>query len=106
MTTKLHTKPELGNGGKLFQVAAKRVYVAGHRGMVGAAIVRRLAAYECDIITAPHPALDLERQSQTEQFIGDTQPDVVIVAAAKVGGIHANNAYPADFISDNIAIAR
>ena len=93
-------------GAKSFDVAAKRVYVAGHRGMVGAAIVRRLAAASCDIITAPHSEIDLERQEQTERFLANTQPDVVIVAAAKVGGIHANSTYPADFISKNIAIAR
>ena len=74
--------------------------------MVGAAIVRRLAAANCDIITAPHSEIDLERQEQTERFLADTRPDVVIVAAAKVGGIHANSTYPADFISTNIAIAR
>jgi GDP-L-fucose synthase len=106
MTTKLHAEPELGNGRKLFEVAAKRVYVAGHRGMVGAAISRRLARLGCDVITAPHSVVDLERQDQTERFLVDTRPDVVVVAAAKVGGIHANHTFPADFISNNIAIAR
>jgi GDP-L-fucose synthase len=94
------------NGGELFKVAGQRVYVAGNRGMVGAALVRRLALSGCEIITASHSDVDLERQDQTEQFVGDTKPNVVIVAAAKVGGIHANNAYPAEFISNNIAIAR
>ena len=82
---------------KTFDVAAKRVYVAGHRGMVGAAIVRRLASSSCDVVTAWHGEI---------RFLAETQPDVVIVAAAKVGGIHANSAYPVDFISNNIAIAR
>jgi GDP-L-fucose synthase len=104
MTVEVQTKPRVA--AKSFDVAGKRVYVAGHRGMVGAAIVRRLAAARCDVITAPHSEIDLERQEQTERFLADTQPDVVVVAAAKVGGIHANRAYPADFISNNIAIAR
>ena len=91
---------------KLFDLAGKRIYVAGHRGMVGSAIVRRLALASNEVITVGRDQVDLERQEQTEQFLTATKPDVVVVAAAKVGGIHANNAYPADFISDNLAIAR
>jgi GDP-L-fucose synthase len=91
---------------KIFELAGKRVYVAGHRGMVGSAIVRRLATAECEIITADHNEVDLERQEQTERFLAKTRPEVVIVAAAKVGGIHANDTYPAEFISENLAIAR
>jgi len=91
---------------KLFDLAGKRIYVAGHRGMVGSAIVRRLALASSEVITVGRDQVDLERQEQTEQFLAATKPDVVVVAAAKVGGIHANNAYPADFISDNLAIAR
>jgi GDP-L-fucose synthase len=91
---------------KLFGLEGKRIYVAGHTGMVGSAIVRRLASIPGEIITAPRAAVDLERQDQTEAFLSAHQPDVVIVAAAKVGGIHANNAYPAEFISVNLAIAR
>ena len=91
---------------KIFELAGKRVYVAGHRGMVGSAIVRRLAGSDCEIITAERNEANLERQEQTEQFIAKARPDVVIVAAAKVGGIHANDTYPAEFISDNLAIAR
>jgi GDP-L-fucose synthase len=74
--------------------------------MVGSAIVRRLATIPAEIITAPRAAVNLERQDQTEDFLNARKPDVVIVAAAKVGGIHANNAYPAEFISLNLAIAR
>jgi GDP-L-fucose synthase len=92
--------------GKLFDLAGKRVYVAGHKGMVGSAIVRRLNAAPCELITAGRDEVDLERQDQAEAFLAARRPDVVIVAAAKVGGIHANNSYPAEFISDNIAIAR
>jgi GDP-L-fucose synthase len=91
---------------KLFDLAGRKVFVAGHRGMVGAALVRRLAGVSCEVVTAPRDKLDLERQEQVEAFLAATKPDVVIVAAAKVGGIHANNAFPAEFISDNLAIAR
>jgi GDP-L-fucose synthase len=91
---------------KIFELAGKKVYVAGHRGMVGSAIVRRLAGVRCEVITADRGEVDLERQDQAEGFLAAARPDVVIVAAAKVGGIHANNAYPAEFISQNLAIAR
>jgi GDP-L-fucose synthase len=92
--------------GKLFDLTGKRVYVAGHTGMAGSAIVRRLAAVPCEIITADRATLDLERQAPVETFLAAHRPDVVIVAAGTVGGIHANNKYPAEFISDNLAIAR
>jgi GDP-L-fucose synthase len=85
--------------------ARLRVYVAGHRGMVGSAIVRRLAKCQCDVIIADRDTVDLERQDQVERFLAVSKPDVVVVAAAKVGGIHANNAYPAEFIGTNLAIA-
>jgi GDP-L-fucose synthase len=85
------------------QRQSERVFVAGHRGMVGAAIVRRLQAlgYEC-IITRTHADLDLCRQAQVEQFFAEEKIDSVILAAAKVGGIHANNTYAADFILQNL----
>ena len=85
--------------------ARSRVYVAGHRGMVGSAIVRRLAKCQCDVIIADRDTVDLERQDQVERFLAMSKPDVVVVAAAKVGGIHANNEYPAEFIGTNLAIA-
>jgi GDP-L-fucose synthase len=90
---------------KIFDLTGKRIYVAGHRGMVGSAIVRRLVGCDCDLITAGREEADLERQDQTERFLTATKPDVVVVAAAKVGGIHANNTYPAEFIGNNLAIA-
>ena len=90
---------------KIFDLTGKRVYVAGHRGMVGSAIVRRLVAYGREVITANRAEVDLERQDQTETFLTATKPDVVVVAAAKVGGIYANHAYPAEFIANNLAIA-
>jgi GDP-L-fucose synthase len=74
--------------------------------MVGSAIVRRLADTRCELITAERDQVDLERQAQTEEFLAATKPDVVIVAAARVGGIYANNTHPAQFISENLAIAR
>ncbi|TMJ33684.1 MAG: GDP-L-fucose synthase [Alphaproteobacteria bacterium] len=91
---------------KIFSLAGTRVYVAGHSGMVGSAITRRLATEPCEIIAAPRESVDLERQAQVEAFLRARRPDVVIVAAAKVGGIHANSTYPAEFISQNLAIAR
>jgi GDP-L-fucose synthase len=90
---------------KIFDLTDKRVYVAGHRGMVGSAIVRRLATCGCEVITAGRDEVDLERQDQAERFLAGTRPDVVVVAAGKVGGIHANSVYPAEFIAKNLAIA-
>ncbi|MGR3462538.1 MAG: GDP-L-fucose synthase [Roseovarius sp.] len=86
-----------------------RIYVAGHRGMVGGAILRRLEARRAagegiELVTATHAELDLTDQAQVAAFMADQHPDVVILAAAKVGGIHANNTYPADFIYENLMI--
>src|SRR5499425_366775 len=89
----------------IFSLENKRVYVAGHKGMVGSALVRRLATEECDILTVERAMLDLMGQVETERWLKDTRPDVVILAAAKVGGIAFNNAYPVDFLADNLAIA-
>ena len=89
----------------LFDLTGRRVFVAGHRGMVGSAIVRRLASIDCAVLTADHQEVDLLRQQETEQFLISNKPDVLIVAAAKVGGIHANSVYPAEFIYENLAIA-
>jgi GDP-L-fucose synthase len=86
-------------------MALKRIYVAGHRGMVGSAIVRQLEARgDCEIVTRTHAELDLVDQAAVRTFFADTQLDEVYVAAAHVGGIHANNTYPADFIYDNLMI--
>jgi len=87
-----------------------RVYLAGHRGMVGGAILRRLEARRdrgeaIELITATHSQLDLTDQAAVRAFIAEHKPDIVILAAARVGGIHANNTYPADFIHDNLMIA-
>jgi GDP-L-fucose synthase len=88
----------------LFDLKGKRVYVAGHSGMAGAAIVRRLANEGCTLLTAGHRDLDLTEQSATERWLAANKPDAVFLAAGLVGGIHANSTYPADFIADNLAI--
>lgn len=82
-----------------------RIYVAGHRGLVGSALLRRLEAggYSRPIVRA-HAELDLTKRVDVEAFFADEKPEYVFLAAAKVGGIHANNIYPADFISINLAI--
>ncbi|WP_170376957.1 MULTISPECIES: GDP-L-fucose synthase [Ruegeria] len=87
----------------------RKIYVAGHRGMVGGAILRRLqdrqaAGEALELITRTHSEVDLTDQAAVRDFMQAERPDVVILAAAKVGGIHANNTYPADFIYDNLMI--
>lgn len=80
-----------------------KIYVAGHRGMVGGAIVRRLQALGyTNLVTRAHSELDLCNQAAVEAFFDSEKPEAVVLAAAKVGGIHANNTYPADFIMDNL----
>ena len=82
-----------------------KIYVAGHRGMVGSAIVRKLAedGYG-NLLTRTHAELDLIRQDRVEAFFETEKPDYVFLAAAKVGGIWGNNSYPAQFIHENLAI--
>jgi GDP-L-fucose synthase len=87
-----------------FELRGRRVFVAGYRGMVGAAIARRLASEGCELVAADRKRLDLTRQSEVERWFSDNRPDAVFLAAARVGGIHANNVYPADFIVDNLQI--
>ncbi|MGO4665158.1 GDP-L-fucose synthase [Bosea sp. 2RAB26] len=88
-----------------FELAGKRVYVPGHRGMVGGALVRRLAGEHCDVLTSSRSNVDLRNQAQVEAWFAANRPQAVFLAAAKVGGIHANNVYRAEFIYDNLAIA-
>lgn len=84
---------------------APKIYVAGHRGMVGSAIVRSLRAQgHTNIVTRTHSELDLTDQAAVRAFFAEEKPDQVYLAAAKVGGIHANNTYPADFIYQNLMI--
>ncbi|MFB9223477.1 GDP-L-fucose synthase [Paracoccus cavernae] len=87
----------------------RKIYLAGHRGMVGSAILRRLQdrqqqGEELDIVTRTHAELDLTDQAAVRDFFQSERPDAVILAAAKVGGIQANNQYPADFIYENLMI--
>ena len=87
-----------------FDVHGKRVYVAGHRGMVGSALVRRLAREDCQILTASRSEVDLRNQQAVDRWFDEHRPDVVFLAAARVGGIYANNAQPGDFLYDNLAL--
>jgi GDP-L-fucose synthase len=87
-----------------FDLTGRSVFLAGHRGMVGTALVRRLTSERCEVLTADHAALNLTRQVDTEEWLCKHRPYVVLIAAAKVGGIAYNNACPVDFLSDNLAI--
>jgi GDP-L-fucose synthase len=88
----------------VFSLENKRVWVAGHRGMVGSALVRRLERENCEIVKRDRSRLDLRNECQVENWIAETRPNVVFLAAAKVGGILANDTYPADFLYDNLMI--
>ena len=89
----------------IFELRGKRLYVAGHAGMVGAAIVRRLERENYSIVGATSRELDLRQSEAVERFMAQTKPEAVFIAAGKVGGIHANSTFPADFLTDNLAIA-
>lgn len=89
----------------LFDLRGKRVYVAGHTGLAGSAIMRRLASEGCEVLTAAHASLDLTKQEPTEDWIMRARPDAIFLAAARVGGIYANDTFPVDFLADNLAIA-
>lgn len=88
----------------MYELSGKRIWVAGHRGMVGSAVVRRLETEPCTILTATRAELDLTRQAEVERFVRDARPDAIVLAAAKVGGILANDTYPADFLYENLLI--
>jgi GDP-L-fucose synthase len=87
-----------------FELTGRRVWVAGHRGMVGAALVRRLGRAGAEVLTVVRAAVDLRRQTQVEDWLAQEKPDAVFLAAATVGGILANDSRPAEFIYDNLAI--
>jgi GDP-L-fucose synthase len=87
-----------------FNLGGKRVFVAGHKGMVGSAIVRRLEREGCEVLTASRATLDLRNQAMVDSWFAENRPDAVFLAAAKVGGILANDRYPADFLYDNLMI--
>jgi len=86
-------------------MAAERVWVAGHRGMVGSAVARKLRADGREVLTVDRATVDLRRQEAVERWLAAHRPDAIVVAAAKVGGILANDTYPADFLYENLAIA-
>ncbi|HSG95363.1 MAG TPA: GDP-L-fucose synthase, partial [Afifellaceae bacterium] len=94
----------MGRPDVIYQLAGKRVFVAGHRGMVGAALMRRLAAEDCEPITVGRETVDLTRQAETEDWMAAQRPHAVFLAAARVGGILANDSAPADFLYDNLMI--
>lgn len=85
-------------------IDGKKVWVAGHNGMVGSAITRRLSREDCEILTVDRSQCDLTNPSQVNDWMRQNRPDVVVMAAAKVGGILANNSFPVDFLYDNLAI--
>jgi GDP-L-fucose synthase len=87
-----------------YDLAGKTVWVAGHRGMVGSAVARRLASESCTVIDTGTARVDFRRQADVEAWVGNAKPEVVVLAAAKVGGILANDTYPAEFLYDNLAI--
>jgi GDP-L-fucose synthase len=90
---------------EIFSLKGKKIWVAGHRGMAGSAMVRRLQKEDCEILTVDRGGADLRRQDQTERWMETHRPDVVVLAAGKVGGILANSTYPAEFLYDNLMIA-
>ena len=87
-----------------FSLSGKRIFVAGHTGMVGSAIVRLLNNIDCEILTVSSQELDLKQSSKVDKWFDEHRPDAVFLAAAKVGGILANSSYPADFLIDNLSI--
>lgn len=87
-----------------FSIDNKTVFIAGHNGMVGSALVRRLARENCTVVTAARSDLDLRNETAVDLFMRETRPDAVILAAAKVGGIMANKTYPVEFMLDNLII--
>jgi GDP-L-fucose synthase len=89
----------------MYNLQGKRVFVAGHRGMVGSALMRRLAQEECRLLTATRKALDLRDQAAVDSWFDEHRPQAVFLAAARVGGIHANATRPGEFLYDNLAIA-
>ena len=90
-------------GSSTYDLAGKRIYVAGHKGMVGSAILRRLETEDCEVLTAPR-SVDLREQAAVRDWFAAHKPQAVFLAAAKVGGILANDRYPAQFLYDNLMI--
>jgi GDP-L-fucose synthase len=89
----------------LFPLIARRIFVAGHRGMVGSALVRRLEREDCRVLTIGRDEVDLRDQPAVDRWFDEHRPEAVLLAAARVGGIHDNDTHPGDFLYDNLAIA-
>ncbi len=87
-----------------YSLQGKKIFVAGHQGMLGSSICRNLEKKNVEVLSISHDKLDLTRQSDVENWVKSNRPDAIIVAAAKVGGIYANDNYPAEFIYQNLAI--
>lgn len=87
-----------------YELQGKRVWVAGHKGMVGGAVVRRLLREDCELLIVDREVVDLREQVAVHEWMAEARPDAVVVAAAKVGGIHANNSAPVDFLQNNLTI--
>ena len=88
----------------MFKIKGKRIWVSGHNGMVGRAVVKTLKNYDCEILTVDRQELDLSRQQEVENWMAAHKPDAIVICAAKVGGILANTTFPADFIYNNIIL--
>ena len=88
----------------MFELSGKRIWVVGHRGLVGSALMRRLRQEPCEVLTATRQDVDVADRRQVDNYIKQNRPDAIVVAAAKVGGILANDTYPADFLYDNLMI--
>ena len=91
-------------GNNIFNLSGKKVWVAGHRGLVGSGLLRRLSSIDCEVITVDRKDLDLTRQAETESWVFENKPDAIFIAAALVGGIQANIKRPGEFIYDNLLI--
>src|SRR5205814_5892288 len=96
--------PGLRSSRMTYGLRGKKVWVAGHRGMAGSAIVRRLATEQCEVLTVARAEVDLRRQDRVEQWMNARRPHAVFLAAATVGGILANDSRPAEFLYDNLMI--
>lgn len=88
----------------MFDLTGKRIWIAGHRGMVGGAVLRRLKNEPCETLTIGRDQLDLTDQASVRNWLAQSKPDIIVLAAAKVGGILANDTYPADFLYENLMI--
>ena len=88
-----------------YSLKQKRIWVAGHLGLIGSALVRRLQSEDCTILTATRSEVDLTRQSNVENWMTRAKPDAIFIATAKVGGIQANSTQPVPFLYDNMMIA-